>query len=486
MHLGLRLLLAFLAITGLAAVLLLRVFVTEIKPSVREVMEDLMVDTANLLAEVAGPELTRLPEGQLLESGALTAAVRSHATRSVDVKIWGLHKTSLDLRVVITDLNGLVVFDSGSPSAAGQDYSRWRDVMLTLRGEYGARTSRERGDEASPVMFVAAPVRDGTRTIGALVVAKPMSTIAPFIERAERKVLWAGVVLLGSSLTIGVFVTLWTVGSVRKLRRYALQVGASASDDNAWRAPPHPPDLPGELGELASAMDQMRQRLAGREQLEHHVRALTHELKSPLAAIRGAAELLQEHLAPADRQHFVHQIDEQAVRLQNIVEQMLELSKLESLEALQSTEALDLGELTDQVLAQHAAALHQRGLEVRWLERVAVPVPGDRARLMLAISNLLTNAIAHAPAGSALHLRVDNAALGEVVWSLRDHGVGVPDYAMPQLGRRFYSTAQTGGSARGSGLGLAIVRQVLWLHRGRLAFEAAQPGLRVIFYLPMR
>ena len=185
MHVGLRLLFAFVAITGLAAFFVLRVFVTEIKPSVREVMEDLMVDTANLLAEVAAPEMAALPAGGVLAQGgdggegALSSAVRAYATRPMDARISGLHKTSLDLRVLMTDAGGRVVFDSGAPSAVGQDYSRWRDVLLTLRGEYGARTSRARDDPQSSVMFVAAPVRDRGRTIGTVVIAKPLSTIEP-------------------------------------------------------------------------------------------------------------------------------------------------------------------------------------------------------------------------------------------------------------------------------------------------------------------
>lgn len=481
MHLGLRLLFAFVAITGLAAFFVLRVFVTEIKPSVREVMEDLMVDTANLLAEVAAPELQRLGPGATLQEGALTAAVRQYAQRPVDVQIWGLAKTTLDLRVLLTDASGRVVFDSGTPAATGQDYSRWRDVLLTLRGEYGARTSRDETDPEASVMHVAAPVRADGHIVGALVVAKPMSTIAPFVERAERKVLWAGLWLLGLSLAIGVAVTLWTVHSVRRLQRYALQVGDTAAAAGAWRPPPQAPALAGELGELARAMDGMRQRLEGREQLEHHVRALTHELKSPLAAIRGAAELLHDELAPTDRQRFVQQVDDQARRLQAIIEQMLELSKLESLQQLPQPQDLDLRELTREVLQQHEGALAQRGLTVHWQQADEAPLHGDRDKLALALSNVVTNAIAHAPPGSALDLAVQGPRHGQVRWSLRDRGAGVPDYALPRLGERFFST---GAAARGSGLGLAIVRQVLWLHRGELRFEPAAPGLRVVFLLP--
>lgn len=476
MHLGLRLLFAFLAITGLAAFFVLRLFVTEIKPSVREVLEDVMVDAAHLLAEVATPELAALPEGAAMQGGTLARAVEGYRARGISARIWDLHKTSLDLRVTVADANGRVVFDSGTPSMVGQDHSRWRDVLLTLRGEYGARMSADPARPEASVMVVAAPLRQGDRTLGVLSLSKPMHTVAPFVERAERKVLWAGVWLFGLSLAIGVAVTLWTVHSVRRLRRYALQVG----DRDPQAPPPVVPALGGELGELAQAMDRMRQRLEGREQLEQQVRALTHELKSPLAAIRGAAELLQEPLPTADRLRFAQQVDQQVLRLQTLVEQLLELSKLEGLSALPRPEAVMLHELTDEVLQAHAAALQQRGINRRWLDRQPCSVRGDRGLLGLAISNLLANVLRHTPPGTALDLQVRTEADGAVCWSLRDHGPGVPDYALAQLGERFFSTAG-GDGARGSGLGLAIVRRVLHLHGASVEFEAADPGLRVSF-----
>ncbi|MGK3931017.1 histidine kinase dimerization/phospho-acceptor domain-containing protein, partial [Enterococcus faecium] len=81
---------------------------------------------------------------------------------------------------------------------------------------------------------------------------------------------------------------------------------------------------------LARAMDDMRRRLEGREQLEHDVRALTHELKSPLAALRASGELLQDELPAADRQRFAAQVLDQTARLQTLVERVLALSQLEA------------------------------------------------------------------------------------------------------------------------------------------------------------
>lgn len=486
MHLGLRLFFGFLVITGLAAFFVMRVFVAEVKPSVREVMEDILVDTANLLAEDAAADLAAMPAGGDLRGTRFAGVVQAYAGRPVDAQIWGLHKRRLDLRIYVTDVQGRVVLDEGaglaSGTALGADYSRWRDVARTLRGDYGARATREvQTDEASSVMYVAAPVRGANgELLGVLTVAKAQSTVAPFVERAERKILVAGAWLLGLSLAIGVAVTLWAVWAVRRLRAYAQQAGA---DEPAPRAPPA---LPGELGELARAMGAMRERLDGRAQRQQFLRALTHELKGPLAAIRGAAELLEDPaLTGADRARFATQVQEQTERLRELVDRLLELSKLEGAEPARQPERVAMATLTDRVLADHAATLQQRGLAVKWAERDdAVAVKGDPAQLALALSNLLANAIDFAPADTALvlSLRTDG---GRACWSLRDHGPGVPGYALPHLGERFYATARPGTTRKGSGLGLAIVRQVAALHGGHLLIEPATPGLRATLWLPL-
>ncbi|MBP6853909.1 MAG: two-component system sensor histidine kinase CreC, partial [Rhodoferax sp.] len=228
MKLGLRLLLGFFVITGIAAFFVLRVFVQEVRPSVREVMEDMLVDTANVLAELARDDLAHMPAGGTLMQTHFAQAMLQYAQRPVDARIWDLHKTTLDYRVYVTDNAGRVVFDSGTPSgtnAVGEDYSRWRDVALTLTGRYGARATREvQADDRSSVMYVAAPVMDGGRVIGTLTVAKPVSTVGQFIARAERKILVQGAWLLGLSLLVGLVVTGWIVWSVRRLRHYAQDI----------------------------------------------------------------------------------------------------------------------------------------------------------------------------------------------------------------------------------------------------------------------
>ncbi|HSI57067.1 MAG TPA: two-component system sensor histidine kinase CreC [Ideonella sp.] len=485
MKLGLRLLLGFFVISGIAAFFVLRVFVLEVRPSVREVMEDMLVDTANILAELARDDLSRMPAGGTLAGSRFARAVKDYASRPVDAKIWGLDKTSLDYRVYVTDARGTVVFDTGfrqQPGATGEDYSRWRDVARTLRGEYGARATRElQTDENSSVMFVAAPVlaADRRTVLGVLTVAKPMSTVTPFIARAERKILQQGVWLLGLSLVVGVLVTGWVIWSVRRLRHYAQHVQFGQREAA--------PQLSGELGELARAMEAMRERLDGHAHIEQTVRALTHELKSPLTAITGAAELLQDELPAADREAFSGQIQDQASRLRALVERMLELSKLEHQAAPSQRVAVDLAGCADSACRQAAARLAQAGLRVEWQQRAARSVTGDPELLQLALANLLDNAIDFAPRGSVIELSVEPAPQPPCL-TLRDHGPGVEDYALPRLGERFFSTPRPAAPGqlprKGSGLGLAIVKQVMAMHGARACFETAAPGLRVRLLWP--
>lgn len=461
MRLGIRLLFGFFLVTGLAAFFTLRVFMVEVRPSVREVMEDMMVDTANILAELASDDLS----AGKIASGRFAMRVRSYAQRPIDVQIWGMAKQSLDFRVYVTDATGKVVFDSEN-EATGLDYSRWRDVARTLRGEYGARATREvQQDDRTSVMYVAAPVTHEGKTIGVLTVAKPMSTIQAFIDRAERKILLSGLLLLALSLTIGVAVTLWVVWSIRKLRHYANAVGQGAK--------PAVPQIPGELGELAMAVDAMRLKLEGHEYIEGYVRALTHELKSPLAAIRSAGELLQDELPEQTRREFAGQVLDQSGRLQALVDRMLELTKLEQRHAQVERERLLWSDFLKPFGAAASSARHGHSLEVMVTPQDA-GVHAEPGLLALALSNLLENAYSFAPEGSTITIEAGSNQL-----AVQDHGPGVADYALPRLGERFFSTVRPDGHTKGSGLGLAIVRQIMLLHGGRMVVRNTQPGLRV-------
>jgi two-component system, OmpR family, sensor histidine kinase CreC len=471
MHLGLRVLAGIFLIVGLAAYFVMRILSQEVKPAMRDVMEEVMVDSAYLLAEIASGELA----ARTINSGEFAKQLKAYEQRKISASISKMEKETLDFHVSITDVAGVVVFDSTGKNL-GADFSKWRDVALALKGEYGARATREvQLDDASIIFYVAAPVRQGERVIGALTVSKPISTVQPFIERTESSIRRSGRQLIALSLTIGIAATFWLAFAVRRLVRYADEVEAGK------RVPL--PNVPGELGKLAQGMNRMRERLEGQKTVENTVRALTHELKSPLAAIRGAGELLREPMPDADRLRFAANVCEQSDRLNELVSRMLELSKLEQTQALAQRSVLNVETLLSSVRALHAARADERGISI---ECTIAPgtVQGDEELLSLALSNLVSNAIDFSARNTKICIS-SHRAENEIHLTVRDFGAGFSDFAIARAGERFFSTARPDGGGKGSGLGLAITQQIAQLHGGSLRLTNANPGAQAEIVLPL-
>ncbi|QXZ09959.1 two-component system sensor histidine kinase CreC [Comamonas sp. Y33R10-2] len=482
MHLGLRLFFAFFLINGLAAFFVLRVFMVEIKPSVRKVTEDTLVETAYALAALASADMASMSKGQFQpdkpeQAGFFATQLANYTQKPIQAWIWDARKTTLDMRITVTDTKGMVLFDSQGKDQ-GADYSRWRDVYLTLRGEYGARTTRAaKEDESSSVMYVSAPIIVGGKISGVLTASKPSSSVQKIVDSAEQKILRGGLLFVLLSAGVGCAVTWWFVMHVRRLRNYAQQVQAPTLNESSHPAQlPEPvavPNMPGELGELAQAMDTMRKRLEGRDYIEGYVRALTHELKSPVAAIRGAGELLQEDLPAQDRAMFAKQVVDQSLRLQNLIDQLLQLSRLEQRQQLDKTHSCSLMECAQQAInALHYSAL-QRRIQLQ-LKGADSRGPWEAGLVTLAISNLLQNALDFSPQD-----RVIAFELGPQRITISDQGPGVPDAMLGRLGERFFTTPRPNGERSGTGLGLSIVARIMHLHGGSMSVHKLQPGLAV-------
>lgn len=452
MKIGLRILLGYFLIVGLAAWFVLNVFVEEVKPGVRATLEDTLVDTAQLLAQLVEEDV----KAGDLSHAAILSRMQNYARRSVDIKISGVRKATLDYRITMTDINGIVVFDSENKDV-GKDYSRWNDVYLTLQGKYGARSTRtDPLDDASTVMHVAAPIMDNGRIIGALTVSKAISTITPFIERSQRKILRRSAWLLLGSLAIGIGFSLWLNHALRKLQRYA--TGVENGEKIAL------PSLGNnEIGQLGRALESMRDKLEGKQYVEQLMHTLAHELKSPIAAIQASAELLSEDMPTADRQKFLANIIEQNQRQKQLIDKLLALIKIEKQQALENLETVATSILLRQVVEDAASAMHAKGLQLD-TQLIHIAIRGDSLLLRQALGNLLDNAIAFAPQGSRILLSsYQENGLFNV--SISDSGPGIPTYAMPRIFDRFYSLARP-DAPKSTGLGLPFVHEVALLHGG--------------------
>ena len=208
-------------------------------------------------------------------------------------------------------------------------------------------------------------------------------------------------------------------------------------------------------------------------------------MKSPVAAIRGAAELLQEEMPQEDRRKFIANIQSETVRILEAVDSLLLLASVESKKSLDHAVTVNLCELAKCALEKLAVRINVRAVQVACSFPEGTPlISGDAFLLERAILNLLENAIAFTPEGGVVAVSVSHQA-GCWRLAVEDSGPGVPDYALSRVFERFYSLPRPDTGRKSSGLGLAFVKEVALLHGGTVELSnRPEGGARATLSLP--
>jgi two-component system sensor histidine kinase CreC len=432
--------------------------------------EEPMIDAAELLAGIVSQELTT--KSSLPSSFGI--GLERAAKRRLGARIYNLRKERVLMDAYVTDGRGVVLYDSGHPERVGQDFSMYNDVSRTLAGTYGARSTREdQYNDKSSVMYVGAPLIVNSQIVGALCVYKPQGALHGFIAETRRELTTLAIVSAAIFMLVGFLLSRWITSPLVQLTRYAEAVTRGER--------PVPPVMPGhQLRVLADSVERMRDALEDRNYVQSYVQTLSHEMKAPVAAIQGAAELLEESDLPTERrERFLANIRVESARLQHLIEQLLALASLESRKRLENPQRLDLAQVGRRVAAEMAA----HGGAVDFDAAGDCAVRGDEFLLETAVRNLVRNALEFSPAGAPVELRVAREG-GEVVATVADRGPGVPDYAKEKVFDRFYSLPRPATGRKSSGLGLCFVREAAALHRGEARLEA-RPGGGTVAVLRM-
>ena len=470
-----RVILSYLVIVGIGFLFLTRKMSNDVRPRYLEAEEETMVDIANVLASMAEQSWT----GNQMNFESLRAAFNAARAREFTAPIYELTKSSLDLRVYATDAKGRVIFDSNDCKLVGADYSQYNDVYLTLRGNYGSRSTRTvKSDSGTSVLFVAAPIRHNGQIAGVLTVAKPLASMKSFMQRTQKRILVLGTVAAAGVALLGVLFSAWLTYPITNLIDYAKAI-------RDGRRTPRPNLGHSEMRTLGLAFEEMRDALEGKDYVNRYVQTLTHEMKSPVAAIQGAAELLQEEMPQEDRRKFLVNIQSESVRILEAVDSLLLLASVESKKSLDHAVAVNLCHLAKCALEKLAVRINVRALQVTSSFPEDAPlVSGDAFLLERAILNLLENAIAFTPEGGVVAVSVNHH---EGCWRLavEDSGSGVPEYALPRVFERFYSLPRPDTGRKSSGLGLAFVKEVALLHGGTVELSnRPEGGARATMSLP--
>lgn len=445
-----------------------------------ESFEELMVDTANLLAEVIAADIAS-GDSSLQQLDEVFKRLR---LRRFSAQIYELEKTHVDIRVYITDDQGIVVFDTDEESAVGEDYSQWRDVHRTLQGRYGARATHVIDDnpaaddpaERLTVAYVAAPIYQDGKIAGVVTLAKPKSNIDRFIAKAKSNLILAVFISVALVLLLGYMLYVLVSRPLRSLVDYAHRIGQGERvglpqlGDN-------------EIGKVGEAMDRMRQALEDKQYVERYVQSLTHEMKSPLTAIHAAAELLGRELPQEKRIQFADTVLRETKRLNVLSSRLLQLAAVEKRRDIEKCELLALDALAEDVIEAHALECESRKLEVRFDQSASPAVYGDPFLIRQAIDNLYRNALDFSPPGGCIRVSV-RPQEGCTIVEISDEGPGIPDYVGERVFERFFSLPRPDTGQKSTGLGLNFAREVAELHNGALLLENRNPGVRASLSLP--
>ena len=463
MTLTARILLVFFVIGGLCFYFFLDRILVRIERQYLEAAEEPMVDAANLLAAMVAQDWD-VPTGP-----AWDESVAEAITRNPQAQIYSKLKDRVEMDFYLTDANGIVRYDSSGKHEIGSNYLVFLDVFQTLRGRYGARSTREHEyDDRSSVMYVGAPVIQNGSIIGVLSVYKPQHSLHEFIGETRRVLQGFALIAMGAMLIGGLMASRWITSPVRVLTSYVESVATG-------QKPRRPRFSSRSMDSLARAFEEMRDAVDGRNAIESYVQTLTHEMKSPVAGIRGAAELLEESMPEEQRRKFLANIRVETERLGNLTERLLQLSAVESQKELEVTERVEACALINDVIADSRIALENKMIQPHVDVAPGLFLRGDPHLLKLAIANLLQNAVDFSPTEKSIWIRAreENA---RVTIEIEDEGPGIPDYAAARVFERFYSLPRPATGQKSTGLGLCFVRETVILHGGRIELRSGPHG----------
>ncbi|MGJ8654869.1 MAG: two-component system sensor histidine kinase CreC [Akkermansiaceae bacterium] len=460
-----RLIVLIMAVVTSAGFLMLYQYLTDdLEDQTFQATEECLIDTAHILTGIIESDITQ----DTIQTNRLKSALDKAHDHEFNATVFKLIKTQVGTHVYVTNDKGIVIYDSKNKHT-GMDLSQHNDVFKANQDIYAARSSRDHEHDAnSSVLYIGVPIKHDGKIIGTLTTYKAQQDVRPFIT-SRRKWITLSVTMIAVGIivfTIAVFT--WIFRPIGKLTQYAHAITRGER--------PIAPRLGRgrEVNTLGSALKEMRDTLDGRSYVEDYTQILTHELKSPLAAIRGSAELLQEDMPLEQRRKFLTNIQNETNRSQRIIDGLLKLSHLEAQPQLLKREDINLLTLANQLSDAHAHRLETKNLPLEIDIPSDLTIKGDENLLQAALANLLENSIHFSPENGQIKLTA-TATEGKTTITITDQGPGIPDYALPRVFERFYSISKPNTSQKSSGLGLSFVKEIIDLHQGTIQLENISP-----------
>ena len=355
-----------------------------------------------------------------------------------------------------------------------------------LPGKPGPRRGTYSTPEGQRFMYVAYPLAGLFRLRSAaipetLVVAMHRGEAMAFWVELAKPFLWAGLIALGVSIMIAIFLARSVYVPIRRVTNAVDEMAGGKYEQEV------PVAGPSEVKGLAMRFNQMARQVQHSQQtLRDFVADASHELRSPLTSIKGFAQAILDGTA-VDKEAQLKAasvIEDESKRMMRLVDDLLELSRLESGQVNMVKEQVDIRGLLQQ--CQEIFMIRAEEEEVQLaidLEPVS-PVIGDIDRLEQVFSNLIDNALKHTPAGGKVNIAARRPSSSFIEITVSDNGPGIPPEQLSHVFERFYR-AEASASKTGTGLGLAIARELVRAHGGDIkANSVLEGGTEFVVRLP--
>jgi signal transduction histidine kinase len=383
------------------------------------------------------------------------------------------YATSSGARVVVVGPRGRLLADSDPALGLNRDFSTRPEIASALRGTVATGT-RSSETLSGDLLYVAVPVASGGAVLGAVRASVPTSRIDSQVRRYWLVLGGVALIVLAAVAVAGRWLALWVSRPLTHLRDATRRAGAG---DLAVRADPS--SGPPEVRELSSAFNDMVARLdlvVGTQ--EQFVADASHQLRSPLTALRLRIENLQHEVSPAvgdELESAIAEVD----RLSRLVNGLLTLAHADR-RAPQRTRQ-DVGRLVVERAEAWRFAAGERGVEIVSGADEGLWASLSPGAFEQVLDNLIANALEVAPADTSIRLTATGRG-GAIVVEVCDHGPGMEAEAREHAFDRFWRGHD---DRRGSGLGLAIVKSLVEADRGAVELdEAPGGGLRVVMTVP--
>jgi signal transduction histidine kinase len=454
-----------LVLVGMAALVMLRGYQ-------RNLVYGRLGDRSIVAAAFAGQALRR---GASPQETAERLAQQSNRGNAAPVSIY------------LVDLEGRVIASSGDPL---QPLALERLANQAAGPRGGAARGELQLDGGERLLYVAEPVRaseDGQPTISyVMIMAESYRPMRLALGDLLPRLLWSGAIAFAVSLGLAALLAYSFSRPLERIAQAAEDVAGGNYDRRLQISTPR------EVARLATSFNRMARQVEATLQSQQDLVAnVSHELKTPLTSIQGYSQALLDGTArdPAAQEKAAVIIHEEAGRMRRLVDELLELARLESGQARLAREQVDMADLVRDCAARFSTVADKAGSTLEVHVPPTLPVMGDGDRLSQVLGNLVDNALKHSrDARDGGRVLLQGECREELVLcSVTDNGPGISTEEVARIFERFYqvekSRVRRGG---GAGLGLAIAREIVEGHGGRILAESVEGlGTRFTVELPV-